>query len=326
MGPTLVNGTALIKYDAACLALAAAKSVDEARDIRNQAEAMRAYARQAKNKQLEVDASEIRFRAERRLGEIIAAQKTTVGLANGGEHGGRSSKIDGSRAEPSNIRPTLAEAGIDKKLSSRAQQYAAIPAPQFEAILSERRERIEQENERVTVNLLDAGKHVRGTFGTGENEWYTPAEFLDAARDVLGAFDLDPASSGAAQRTVRAAKYFTSDDDGLSKEWFGRIWLNPPYAQPHIADFVSKMVAERLARRVSAGIMLTHNYTDTTWFHEAASIADAICFTRGRIRFQDSEGGLAAPTQGQAFFYFGDHPAAFATRFASIGFVVGAIR
>ena len=74
----------LAKYDAACRALAEAKNVDEVRAIRDAADAMRAAARVARNKQLEVDAAEIRFRAERRLGELIAAQRETVGLAKGG--------------------------------------------------------------------------------------------------------------------------------------------------------------------------------------------------------------------------------------------------
>ena len=71
--------------------------------------------RQAKNCALEVDAAEIRMRAERRLGEIIKAQKETVGSATGG-----GDTSGGSRAAPPQEPPTLKEAGIDKKLPSRA--------------------------------------------------------------------------------------------------------------------------------------------------------------------------------------------------------------
>lgn len=163
---------------------------------------------------------------------------------------------------------------------------------------------------------------VRGTQGTGENEWFTPPEFVEAAREVLGAIDLDPATHKQAQRTIQAAKFFTEEQDGLAHEWHGRVWLNPPYAQPAIANFVTKMCAERNARHVTAAIMLTHNYTDTEWFHDAAETADAICFTRGRIRFFKPDGTIAAPTQGQAFFYFGGDVPRFAARFRSIGFVV----
>ena len=150
----------LALYTKACQALAEAKTVDEVKGIRDKASAMRVYAQQAKNRQLEVDAAEIRMRAERRLGEMIRVQKETVGLATGGEHGGKPS-IDGSRAEPSNKRPTLAEAGIDKKLSARAQKMAAVPEEKFEGMLGEWRDRVEKENERVTTNLLREGERVQ---------------------------------------------------------------------------------------------------------------------------------------------------------------------
>lgn len=163
---------------------------------------------------------------------------------------------------------------------------------------------------------------VRGTGGTGENEWFTPKKYLKLARDVLGKIDLDPASSTEAQKTVKADKHFTKEDSGLEAEWKGRVWLNPPYAQPLISQFVSKLVAEVSAGRVQQAILLTHNYTDTSWFHQAAGISSAICFTRGRIQFYNAQGEIAAPTQGQAFFYFGDNIKKFTQVFSDIGFTV----
>lgn len=164
-------------------------------------------------------------------------------------------------------------------------------------------------------------EHNHRAQGTGENEWYTPAKYIEMARAVLGEIDLDPASSEVAQQTVQAAKFFSIADDGLTKPWAGRVWLNPPYAQPLIGQFISKLVEERYADRVSAAIVLTHNYTDTAWFHEASGIADAICFTRGRIKFVDAQGGECAPTQGQAFFYYGDDVVRFAEQFNNVGIV-----
>lgn len=213
----------------------------------------------------------------------------------------------------------LDEAGID---SRRLSEWREVRDAGPEAV------------EQAIQTALDEGRaptkgdiraHVRGTFGTGDNEWYTPDRVLDTARLVLGEIDLDPASSDHAQKSVRAARYFTKDDDGLTKEWNGRIWLNPPYAQPFISQFVGKMVAERQAGRVTAALMLTHNYTDTSWFHQAAAVADAICFTRGRVSFVDPNGKYAAPTQGQAFFYFGNDLARFAAEFASAGLIVSRV-
>lgn len=73
----------LPKYDLACRAIAAAKSVDEAKDIADKYECLRAYARQARNRGLEIDAAEIRVRAERRAGEIIIGLRREGKCGNG---------------------------------------------------------------------------------------------------------------------------------------------------------------------------------------------------------------------------------------------------
>jgi hypothetical protein len=141
---TVNNTTELAHYDAACKALAAAVAVDEVQDIRAKAEAVRAYAKQAKNRQMEVDAAEIRIRAERRLGELMEAQKQTVGLAKGQLSRG----LELNPRENSDP-PTLAEAGIDKNLAHRARTYAAVPNDQFEQLLTKKRTR---DNARVVLD------------------------------------------------------------------------------------------------------------------------------------------------------------------------------
>lgn len=157
--------------------------------------------------------------------------------------------------------------------------------------------------------------------GTGENEWYTPVKYIEAARLVMGEIDLDPASNTQAQSWIKAATFFTKKQDGLSRKWAGKVWLNPPYEQPHIQNFAQKMVDEFAAKHVPEAVMLTHNYTDTAWFHLLEGSCAAICFTRGRIHFVNQHGDDAQPTQGQAFFYFGDRPQAFAAVFKQFGFV-----
>ena len=83
----------LSHYERGCAAIAAARSVDEVRKILDLNAAMRAYAKQAKNRDLEADAVEIRLRAIRRLDQLRQAQAASIGLATGGEHGGRRRKI-----------------------------------------------------------------------------------------------------------------------------------------------------------------------------------------------------------------------------------------
>lgn len=147
------NMNELTKYEAAKYALAEAKAVDEVKHIHDVSAAMKAYARQAKDKQMEIDASEIRIRAERRLGEMIREQKETVGLnRGGGEPGiGRRGKECGATEEPHSYKPTLSDAGIDKKLSARSQQIAAIPEDEFESTLAEHRE----QQQAVTAKTME---------------------------------------------------------------------------------------------------------------------------------------------------------------------------
>jgi hypothetical protein len=130
---------------AARAALAEARSVDEVKDIRDKSEAMRAYARMAKDTQLEMDATELRLRAERRLGIMLTEQKRTVGLNRGGW------QSCGTDEEPQDRVPTLSEVGIDKKLSARSQKIGGIgeAPPMFFTRLANCRQELESQASRI---------------------------------------------------------------------------------------------------------------------------------------------------------------------------------
>jgi hypothetical protein len=105
----------------------AASNVDEAKDIRDKALAVAAYARQAQDRDLITWASEIKLRAERRTGELLRE----IEKPTGDQYGGRHSK-DGRRAPPSKSQPRLKDLGISHDQSSDWQKLAAIPEPEFE--------------------------------------------------------------------------------------------------------------------------------------------------------------------------------------------------
>lgn len=119
----------LVRYDAAVRALAAALSVDEVKNIRARADAMKAYARQANDQKMIVDATALKRRAERRLGEIMQQQAIAVGKAKPPPPAGRNGRVI---EKPDHMPPTLAEAGIDKNLAHRARKAAAMPETVFE--------------------------------------------------------------------------------------------------------------------------------------------------------------------------------------------------
>jgi len=147
------------------------------------------------------------------------------------------------------------------------------------------------------------------------DEWYTPPEWVDRARNAMGTIDLDPASCEVAQQTVRASKWYDKAVNGLRHPWAGNVWLNPPYSRGTIDRFVDKLVFELDA--IEQGIVLTDNRTDTDWAQDLLYAADAVAFTRGRIRFYNAHGIIpGSPQNGSAFFYFGKRVAAFRAAFS----------
>jgi ParB family chromosome partitioning protein len=136
---------------------------------------------------------------------------------------------------------------------------------------------------------------------------------------VLGGIDLDPASCAEANETVKAAGHFAQADDGLSREWQGTVWLNPPYG-PLAGRFVAKLLEEHHAARVPAAILLLSAHaTDTSWFQPLFEYT--LCFTDHRIDFYGPMGG-GNSTHGSVFVYVGPEWERFAERFAAFGAVV----
>ncbi|MBX9728051.1 MAG: hypothetical protein K2X31_04000, partial [Sphingopyxis sp.] len=150
----------MVRYEAARAALIECKTVDEVKDIADRALALKLYGQQARDKTLEVDAAEIRIRAERRLGEMLTQQKQTVGLNPGAKGIGPIAVVadDRNQKDRQATTPTLKSVGISKDMSARAQAIAAVPAAEFEAEVSEWRGRVEKEGERVTTKLVARGK------------------------------------------------------------------------------------------------------------------------------------------------------------------------
>lgn len=156
---------------------------------------------------------------------------------------------------------------------------------------------------------------------SGDNEWYTPAKYIDMAREVMGSIDIDPASNATAQAVVQAKVHYTIDTDGLSKDWLGNLWMNPPYSNPEIQNFVEHLIVQISKGNVKEAIVLTNNSGDTGWHHDLQASCSRLCITKGRIRFESPTRASNSPAMGQSFFYFGGNPERFKEVFSAIGTV-----
>jgi ParB family chromosome partitioning protein len=172
------------------------------------------------------------------------------------------------------------------------------------------------------LRYLGSDGSICSKHGNSNIECYTPPEYVNLVRDVLGEIDLDPASCSKAQKTVKAKQFFTKKDDGLSQPWQGRVFLNPPYKTPCPEKFCDKLLQEFKDKSVSEAILLTNDQTDTNWWQTTVVAAAAVCFHRGRIRFLDASGEETAPTNGQTFMYFGKRVKSFIKTFASTGAIL----
>ncbi len=173
----------------------------------------------------------------------------------------------------------------------------------------------------------ELGVEKKGTdvhFLKESDEWYTPADFVELVERALGGeegddtpIDLDPCAEDG--KRVPAKAHFTEDDDGLSREWHGRVYMNPPYSQ---ADrWVKKLLQEYAEGRTTAAVVLVAARTDTEWYALLREFPR--CEVKGRIKFNDATGSPrhSAPFPSVAF-YLGPDTEAFVRAFKERGQVL----
>lgn len=179
----------------------------------------------------------------------------------------------------------------------------------------------------MTTRPLTAAEVLTSSLST---EWWTPPKYVDVCRAMLGTktdpmgIDLDPASCAEANALVKASRYFAPPQDALQMEWFGRVFLNPPYGRTggksNQAVWTAKLVQEFLSGRVTEAILLVNGSTSAKWFQPLW--ANSLCFVDHRIDFSRAEANPPGSTHSNVFVYFGKRTARFAQYFVQFGPVV----
>ena len=169
----------------------------------------------------------------------------------------------------------------------------------------------------ITRKTLRDGPCAPGmTLRSGRDEWWTPPHIIKAARHALGGeIHLDPASCAEANETVQATRFFTREIDGLSREWNGAVWMNPPFTAHVVGRFIGKLLSEPA---VTSWCCLVNNGTETSWGQLLLRHAHVVSFPSSRIRFlgMDAASKEGTPLQGQMIgAHFRIAPAEGVTRF-----------
>lgn len=162
------------------------------------------------------------------------------------------------------------------------------------------------------------------------DEWYTKPKYIEAAREVMGGIDLDPASCAAANEIVKATHYYTKQQNGLEQPWYGRVWLNPPYGRSSrmqgqhrstMGLFIERLLKSYAARDITQAIVLTTSEVNAKWFYPFLQFL--ICIPDHRVNF-------IVPVQcnkyshgfGTCFTYLGPNEQKFIDVFSQFGHVV----
>lgn len=260
--------------------------------------------------------TEARLRTERHTGRLIPQLQGEGVLATSGSN---------DKAKLSDASMTyLADFQITRDQSSTWQKEAAHPEEVFDDYVATAKENLW---EMSTVGFLRFAKKGDDQLinQSLSNEWYTPPEYVNAARLVMGGIDLDPASCEYANQIIQASHIYTMADSGLDHDWQGRVWLNPPYGRDEDNTPNQRVWSERLIQQHGDGnviqaVMLVNAVTDRAWFQPLWNYP--MCFVEKRIRFYSKDTDAGQPTHGNVLVYFGEHVATFYSHFKQFGRIV----
>lgn len=153
---------------------------------------------------------------------------------------------------------------------------------------------------------------------SGLYEYYSPQEIVEAARQTMGFITLDPASSAIANGRVKASAYMDEIDDGLSKDWYGSVWMNHPYSRIGNKLWIEKLVSEYEKGNVKEACCITFAATSEKWFQPLLKRPQ--CYLSPRTNYYLPDGTKKrGVTKGSVVTYFGENVDKFYEAFKHLG-------
>jgi phage N-6-adenine-methyltransferase len=284
------------------------RQIDEVRDVKTivemhgQMEAIKQLSRQVDGSVRTMNkAGKYKFYLEQKAGELYKTAKPVVNQHQKSPSSSLTTTKD-IQEETGKSRQTLntwaTEAEVEK---DTVEEYEAVCNDDGKEFTSA-----------GAVRYAEQKQKNPALYTSNSHEWYTPQEVIDCVLNLFGFIDLDPCSNSKESPNVPAAHHYTANDNGLALDWFGRVYMNPPYGN-ELKNWIGKLKQEYLLEHIQEAIALVPARTDTAWFRELKEFPK--CFIWGRLKFSGSN---PAPFPSMAV-YFGTSILSFQNAFSKIG-------
>ena len=153
---------------------------------------------------------------------------------------------------------------------------------------------------------------------SGDQEYYTDRLIIEAARNTMGSINLDPASSLRANSLIRADNIYTKQDDGLSMDWFGNVWMNHPFGRKENPLWINKLVSEYYKQNIEQAMCICFAATSEGWFRPLHQFPQ--CYLIPRTNYYKPDGTKkVGVTKGSVVTYLGENIDRFAKEFERLG-------
>jgi len=168
-------------------------------------------------------------------------------------------------------------------------------------------------NAKCSTHQLLTKRSIDVCFSSKSAEWNTPYHIVELLLKTLGSVDLDPCSNSRINPNIPAKRLYTKTEDGLNKNWAGRVYMNPPYGR-EISKWVKKLDIEYKNNNIVEAITLLPARTDTAWFKILRAYPR--CFIHGRLKFGTAKNSAPFPS---VVIYLGIRPEKFYRVFSEYG-------
>lgn len=157
------------------------------------------------------------------------------------------------------------------------------------------------------------------------DEAFTPIKYIKSVREVFKyVIDIDPCSTEFGNSRIKARIFYSKEQNGLDKTWYGNVYLNCPFSRGNLPIWTRELITRYKNSFITQAIQLVPNDTSTNWFQQMMKFSKLACLVNERLSFINSENKYIGESNrfGSVFFYLGNNKQEFVKEFEKHGVIV----